>query len=734
MTRRTAPTALAGLALAFLAWAGPSLAAPVDGMFLRVPNPIDDRAVQLIRRQFDDAVLNRKRPIKVVVFDFNPEDLPAATGEWNSANALAEFIRGLHQGRHKYPHRIQTVAYVQNEVTRHTVLPVVACEQVFFSSKLDAAKQYRARLGKASTEPALSDAMRKAYEDAPPNPALRDLVLRLLDRNLELHEVTYPKGGTHYFSPPTIKLLQEKGVDLTDNGVAVGLERGPHLLLDPELAQKFGLAQNVLPEDRAALAGVLKLTPRSLTEGPLLDREAKLALFTVRDKLYKGAVDDLKTQVKKAIKDGHNFLLFQLETGGGDTRGLGEFAVWLAELKVEGTDAPARTVAFVPPKTFLGAATFLALGCQEIILGPDAVLADFNYLGKEEALLKSVRDLLVPLAERRGLPPALFEAALTPGLALYHVKARKGSEERLLTADQFQADQKSATPQWQDLPARIEAKGGELLRIPADRAVQWGVALETPAPVNRLEEVYAYYGLDPTKVTVSKQGWLYQVAEFFRNPIVNFTLIMLGILGLILELKMPGTTVPGVIAAVCFVLFFWSYSFVGEFTMLASLLFVLGLILIVIEVFVLPGFGFPGIAGIFLIIFSLVLVTIANVPQTSQDWVEVGQRVTTLALGIGAAMIATFVLAYYLPSLPYASRLVLQPPDASEEGDEAPALPTYAHLLGAIGIAATTLRPSGKVQFGEEFHDVLAEGDYVQPGSRVQVIEVEGNRVVVKEI
>src|SRR5207253_4056403 len=126
-----------------------------------------------------------------------------------------------------------------------------------------------------------------------------------------------------------------------------------------------------------------------------------------------------------------------------------------------------------------------------------------------------------------------------------------------------------------------------------------------------------------------RDDWLEQVAEFFRGPAGNFFLIMLGIIGLIMELKMPGTTVPGVIAAICFVLFFWAYSFVGQFTLLAILLFVLGLILIGVEIFVVPGFGFPGIAGIVLLICRLVLVTLERMPQTSQDWANLGNTFGT---------------------------------------------------------------------------------------------------------
>jgi membrane-bound serine protease (ClpP class) len=73
--------------------------------------------------------------------------------------------------------------------------------------------------------------------------------------------------------------------------------------------------------------------------------------------------------------------------------------------------------------------------------------------------------------------------------------------------------------------------------------------------------------------------------------------------------------------------------------------------------------------------------------------------------------------------------------DEAGEGPSADLIqPELAALLGAIGVAATPLRPAGKVKFGDEYLDVVAEGSFVQPGTRVQVIEIEGNRVVVKEV
>jgi membrane-bound serine protease (ClpP class) len=700
-------------------------AAPRDGLFISVPHPIDDKAVDLIQRKLEHAL--KERPIAVVVFDFNPQKIDAATSEWTSANRLAEYIQQLRG----LPRKLDCVAFVQAEVGRHTLLPVMACSYVYMSDALTSERQYRAKLGRAGTgdeaEPLVAAYRRVAQKHAAP-----DVVLRLLNSD-PIYPVPYPDGSTHYLSAESLEALARKElafakIDLKDLTPAALV-----FPLDPDQARKYELCQ-ALVHERADLLQAFKLTTRSLIEDDLFEQTLKPVLFRVTGKLDKSALNDLKGQVGSALRDRHNFLIFELDSSGGDTRDVASFASWLADLKLEGSPLPARTVAYLPPKASIGSATFIALGCQEIVMGPESALADFSYLLADKEQLPNVRDMILPLARKRGYPTVLFEAALTPGMALYHVRDRKDGEEQIVGAEQFDADKKAATPRWENL-GRIEARDGELLKITTRTAQKWQVAGDTGETVKRVEDIYTRYGLDDKDVTKSKPGWLYRVAEFFREPVVNFALIMLGILGLILELKMPGTTVPGVLGAICFVLFFWSYSFVGEFTLLASLLFVLGLILIGIEIFVLPGFGFTGITGIFLIIFSLVLVTLDNIPQTSEDWVNVGARITTLSLGLVSAVVAAFVVAYYLPSIPYANRLVLKPPDDEALAAEETSFgPTYAHLLGAIGVAATTLRPAGKAQFGEEFFDVVAEGDYVSPGGRVQVIEIEGNRIVVKEI
>jgi len=275
-------------------------------------------------------------------------------------------------------------------------------------------------------------------------------------------------------------------------------------------------------------------------------------------------------------------------------------------------------------------------------------------------------------------------------------------------------------------------------RIPMRRVGWLTVLLLTglllSAPVARADDPPAQPEIGRASDQPAK--WLDRVAEFFRLPIVNVALITVGLIGLFFEFKLPGTTFPGSVAAICFVLFFWAYSFVGQFTLLAILLFLLGLVLLGVEVFVVPGLGFAGVAGAALMFLGLLLVTLAHWPSNQNEWTDLGATFGSIAVGLALALGGTLTLTWSLPNMPFLNRMVLQPPVEADAGASSRSLSHSGpvELLGAMGVAVTPLRPSGKAQFGEQFLDVIAEGDYISPGGRVQVVEIEGARIVVKEI
>jgi membrane-bound serine protease (ClpP class) len=730
---RTALSVLGAMVIALSAVAAHAQepkARPRDGLFISVPNPITDNELNRIEQKIKKAFEQERRRIRVVVFDFNPNNVPSGTIRPASCTALAYYIRDLRLGRVANLPQVNTVAFVHNEVSRHTVLPVLACGELIMSSG--------ARIGDALRDAgALDPSTAAAYKDIAKGSPAPDLVLKMIDPDLEIHKVRTRDGVRYLDKKKLDRLLQEKdkGGVLADEGVPPGLE-SPALVLDTPLARRFGLCKETY-ETREDVNRALRLPQRSLEEDFLVGRVVVPWRIEVRGVINKAKLDSLERRIKSAIAHGANLLILQLDGEGGETVDAAAFAQGLRNLKDDSGNLPVTTVAYIPPGRVIGAGTYLALGCSKILMARSAVLGDFDYLkAQPPEALAAKRDMLVRLAAARGYPQELFQAMLDPQVVLYRVRSKTdpGDVPRVLSEDELNRDRRSAQPQWVE-EGRIAKMPGEFLKLDAALAYEFGVAAQDD--VDTPEALYAACNVDAAKVRVARDDWLDKVAEFFREPLVNVLLIMIGIAGLILELKIPGIGFPGVIAAVCFVLFFWAHSFVGQFTMLAVLLFVLGLILIGLEIFVLPGFGVTGISGIVLLVGSLVLVTLERMPETTQDWVGLGTRISAFGISLVAAIVAAFVLAWYLPHLPYAGRLVLEPPSEEEEADPDPLGPTpdsRTGLLGAIGVAATTLRPAGKARFGDDYLDVIAEGDYVNAGSRVQVIELEGNRIVVKEV
>jgi membrane-bound ClpP family serine protease len=710
--------------------------AGTDGMFITVPNPITESAVDQIKTKVRLAFERQGRQVGTIVFDFNPTGR-AGTSEdgYGACITLKNYITGLGLGEIEVAGgrvKVNTNAYVHDEVCKFTILPVLACHGILMSP--DASMGDILRDYKGTLPPEVKLACQTLA--GPRTNRWGDLILRMLDRQLPIQKATF--GGAKIFcSQETLdRMRNQKELVVPVLEQPAELETG-NTMFSAGFAFKNDLAREV-PPSRLAVADILGLPRTSVREDWLAGRTAVAFRVEVNGTIDSGRLESLKRRLNAALRQGANLIILQLSAEGGQTVDVASYARFVKELA--GAGGPVKTIAYIPRGRSLGAATFLALGCSEIVMGDNAALGDFEYLrNKGEEDLKPLRKTLEELAEDQAYPALLFRATLQKDLILYQAQSAQPSGAFQVITDK-ELEQDEARPKGQRLWAhasRIPVRQGEMLKVTATLAKQLGVALNRDYDAATVEEVYRHYDLDPERVTVSRDDWMDRVAEFFRAPIVNVLLIMIGIAGLILEFKMPGLGFPAVIAGVCFVLFFWAHSFVGQFTMLAVLLFVLGLILIGLEVFVMPGIGVTGISGVVLLVASLVLVTLQKMPESTADWVSLGTTLTTFVVGILAAVAVALTLAWYLPHIPYANRLILSAPTDDEGavggatvfGTQAPAA-----LLGAIGEAATALRPAGKARFGEDFLDVVSQGDYINPGSRVQVIEIEGNRIVVKEV
>jgi membrane-bound serine protease (ClpP class) len=193
---------------------------------------------------------------------------------------------------------------------------------------------------------------------------------------------------------------------------------------------------------------------------------------------------------------------------------------------------------------------------------------------------------------------------------------------------------------------------------------------------------------------------------------------------------------------VAFVLFFWSKNLSGTADQLEIILFLIGLVCVAVELFVLPGFGVFGMSGILLMLCSIVLASHSFVwPTQDYEYQELGYTLLQLTGMLVAVSGCVVALARYLPSLPLLNRLVLKPePWTIVEAEDSMGRPasegneSLALLIGETGRTTSPLRPAGKARFGSHLIDVTAAGMFVEPDSLVEVVDVQGSRVIVKRI
>lgn len=215
------------------------------------------------------------------------------------------------------------------------------------------------------------------------------------------------------------------------------------------------------------------------------------------------------------------------------------------------------------------------------------------------------------------------------------------------------------------------------------------------------------------------------------DPLIAYPLVVVGIACLVLEAKAPGLFVPFVIATTCFVLLFAHSG--GPLVYLGVGLFLLGLALLGVEIFLIPGFGATGVSGILLVLAGLVLAGLDKAPESAGDWADVAGRFLGYCLATVGAGVGAFILSEHLPHMPFANRLILTPPGEDPEAEAEPPSPAEA-LLGQVGTTTSQLGLAGTARFGGRRVGVVADGELVPAGTPVRVVEVEGTRIVVKRV
>ncbi len=275
---------------------------------------------------------------------------------------------------------------------------------------------------------------------------------------------------------------------------------------------------------------------------------------------------------------------------------------------------------------------------------------------------------------------------------------------------------------------------GKVLTFTAEEAVRNGFCEGIAGSLN---EVLKITGNENAEIVEYKPSFIEKVIGFLVHPAISGLLIMAIIGGIYFEMQSPGIGFPLAVAIAAAALYFAPLYLEGLAEHWEILLFVIGLALIAVEIFILPGFGFAGVAGIIFAFTGLVLSLLDNVRFDFRDvnlW-KIGIAVIVVFTGVSAGLI----LALWLGNKLFSARrgpfgnLALQTIQDTREGFIS-IDPELLLLKGKTGKAVSVLRPSGKIEIEGEIYDAVTTGAFIDKGVAIRVVRVEATQLYVEMV
>lgn len=397
----------------------------------------------------------------------------------------------------------------------------------------------------------------------------------------------------------------------------------------------------------------------------------------------------IKKAIKKASDEGASLIILELDTPGG----LLSSALAIKNYIIE-SDIP--IVAYIN-KNALSAGALISLSCEAIYMSDGSIIGaatpvymkgnEIEKAGEKE--ISAMRAAMRSSAERSKKNVRIAEAMVDETIVL----SKKN--------DGIDLDDKT------------------LLTLSVEEALKINIA---DGKANSITDIIKLRNLseNSTIKNVEEEKYDY-ILRFLINPVVLSALISIGIIGVYIELKTPGFGIGGVISIIAFSIFFFAQVFVGDSSFLAPAIFFLGIVLLAIEIFVIPGFGITGILGILGIAVGIFMSFGIN---------NIAQATLVVFVSLVSDIILIIILArFILKSKGFKNKIALETDTAGYHSSV-----SYDDLLGLEGITDTFFRPSGNIIIDGKKYDAITEGEFINKGTKIKVILVEGNKIVIKEV
>lgn len=403
-------------------------------------------------------------------------------------------------------------------------------------------------------------------------------------------------------------------------------------------------------------------------------------IIPIEKEVERGLEAFLIRATKEAEEANADHIIFEIDTPGGRVDSAGQIAKLLQNI-----DTP--TTSFIV-NWALSAGSYIALNTDTIYMTPQASIGASGVIdGEGNAADKKAqsawRAQMTAAAESNGRDPIYAAAMADPSI---------------------------------DLPEYGAGKG-EFLTLDPKSAIEVGYA---EGMVDHRVELLSELGLSDATIVETETTFAEEIARFVTNPVVIPILLSVASLGLIVELYSPGFGVPGSMGIIALVLFFYGHIIAGLAGMEAIILLILGIVLIVAEFFV--AGGILGLFGIGAVIGSLFLAGY-----------DIIQMTISISIALIIAVIAAVILFKWIGlERGLFKHFILRESITTEQGYVSSV--NRLELIGLEGEAVTTLRPSGTAVFDHERLDVVSEGSFIEKGTQIKVVKVEGARIVVRKI
>ncbi len=424
---------------------------------------------------------------------------------------------------------------------------------------------------------------------------------------------------------------------------------------------------------------------------------------TGKDRVFTFKIDSdidpaMSRRVKLALEEAANvgaaLIIIEMDTYGGAVNNADDIRTRILESRIPvyvfiNKDAASAGALISIASDSIYMAPGASIGAATVVNGTDGAAAPDKYQSYMRSMMRST-------AEAKGRDPRIAEAMVDEKIEIEGI-----------------------------------SNAGSVVTFSVSEAIKYGFC---EGEYHTIAEILETQKKSEFEVVEYQVGSLEQIIAFFLNPAVSGFLILIIIGGLYFELQTPGVGFPIVASVIAVLLYFIPYYLNGLAENWEILIFFVGIVLLAIEFFVIPGFGIFGIMGIILILGGLILGMLPN-QNFNFDFVPAADLFAALLTVILAALASVGLVFWLTPKVNEWGAFSTITLASTQQRSEGYTSSFYSdNLKGKTGVVHSRLRPSGRIEIDGEIYDAYSRGEFLDQGEKIIVISTEGTSLRVKKL